>query len=53
MKKIKVFSYRDTDLVEIYVNEFIAHHNVTDIQFRAFQVFNSEHYAVMIVYEED
>lgn len=52
MKKVKVFSYRDADNLERYVNNFIAGRNVIDIQFRAFQMCSSERYAAMIIYEE-
>ena len=53
MKKVKIFSYRDEDILEYAVNDFIAKcHNVLDIQFQAFHLNGTERYAAMVIYEE-
>lgn len=52
MKKVKIFSYRDEDNLELYVNNFIEGCNVIDIQFQAFHTNGCERYAAMIIYED-
>lgn len=49
MKKIKIFERVFPDALEKDVNEFIAEHNVVDLQFQASR--GMDH--VMIVYEDE
>lgn len=51
MKKVKILSSIYEDRVTEAVNEFCAHRNVIDLQFRTGGV-SSTRYCVMIVYEE-
>lgn len=51
MKKVEILSSYYEENLTRDVNNFIATHNVTDIQFQA-SGGSSKVYAVMIVYEE-
>lgn len=51
MKKIKIFSSYHEDSLELDVNEFIASHNVVDIQYHPAGG-GAKLFTVMVVYEE-
>lgn len=52
MKKVKIFAYRDEDILEYAINDFVSRCKVVDIQFQAFHVGGCERYSAMIIYEE-
>ena len=51
MKKVKFITGYYIDALEMEVNEFLASHDVLDIQFQ-FSGATTKQYSVMIIYEE-
>lgn len=51
--KVCFYSFDDCRTLEVYVNNFIAYHNVSDIQYQA-SIGDHERtiYSVMIVYDD-